>query len=129
MPTQHQDPEYQRWRRKYPRFPGVAKCVELLRSTNVRGAWVDIICFELENHASDNAADLIAATRLEVERNSQVGRILLHVLADSKLLEAYDFFAELINSPDETIHPYAISGLKILDTKESRRLLHEHNRS
>src|SRR5260370_1408574 len=34
------DPEYKRWKRKYPKFPCVAKCVEVLRSRNVRGTWV-----------------------------------------------------------------------------------------
>ena len=85
MKKSHIDPEYERWEHKYPRFPGVAKCVELLRTPNVHGAWIDIICYELKKHAHENIEELINVTRTELERDSGVGRILLHVVADSKL--------------------------------------------
>ena len=117
------DPEEVRWNRKYPRFPGVAKCVELLRSPKVHGAWVDIICLELEQHAHEFADELIAATRHEIERDSQTGRILLVVVADSKLPEAFTLFEELLQSPDESLRPFGIDGLKQLDTKDARRLI------
>jgi hypothetical protein len=126
MTKTHVDPEYEQWYRQYPRFPGVAKCVELLRSPNVHGAWIDIICYELEEHAHENAQELIRATRTEININSGVGRILLHVVADSKLPEAFDLFAELLQSPDETLRPYGVTGLKQLDTKAARRLLWQH---
>lgn len=119
------DPEEQRWDRKYPRFPGVAKCVEFLHRTNVQSTWIDIICIELEKHAEKNSNELITATRKEIERNSGIGRMLLHVVADSKLPEALPLFAELLQSPDESLHPYAVSGLKQLNIKEARRLLWE----
>ncbi len=117
------DPEEQRWNQKYPRFPGVAKCVELLHRSNVQGAWVDIICYKLEKHARDNANELIAVTRAELERESGVERILLHVVIDSQLPAAIDLFAELLQSPDESLRPYGVQGLKRLDSKEARRLL------
>lgn len=118
------DPEYDRWCRKYPHFPGVAKCVELLHSTNVRGLWIDIICDELLLNAHDHADELIAATRAGVEQGST---ILLHVLADAKLPEALPLFAELLRSPDESLRHYGVAGLKQLDSKEARRLLWEYD--
>jgi hypothetical protein len=52
------DPNFRRWRRKYPRFPGVAECVRLLSSRNLRGAWVDIIANELTIHAAESLPEL-----------------------------------------------------------------------
>lgn len=128
MTQRYLDPEEERWDRKYPRFPGVATCVELLGSTNVRGTWVEIICAELQKHADEHADELIAATRSELERESGLARILLHVVADSKLPAAQDLFVDLLASPDRTLHDYGLDGLKQLDTKESRRLIWEYRR-
>ena len=63
MVKKHIDPECERWDRKFPRFPGVAKCVELLRSGNVRGTWVDIICDELTTHAHESVQEIIDEAR------------------------------------------------------------------
>ena len=54
----HVDPEYQRWGRRYPRFPGVAECANLIRAGKARGAWADIIAFELGENASTCLAEL-----------------------------------------------------------------------
>ncbi len=120
------DPEKQRWNEKYPRFPGIAKCVELLGRSNVQGSWVDIICYELERHASENAEELIAATRIEIDRNSRVGRILLNVVSDAGLPEAINLFADLLQSSDVALRRYGETGLKRLDTKEARGVLWEY---
>ena len=129
MAKQYVDPEEERWDRKYPRFPGVAKCVELLRSGNACGTWVDIICNELTKNARENVEELISATRVELERDSNVGRMLLHVVADSKLPEAFGMFVELLKSPDLTLRQYGVEGLKQLDTKEARRLIWEYEQT
>jgi len=107
-------------------FSGRCEVLELLNRTNVQGAWIDIICYELEQNAEDHSQKLIDATRAELERDSSASRILLYVVADLKLADAYGLFAELLDSPDETLRPYGVNGLKLLDTKESRRLLWEY---
>ncbi len=121
------DPEYERWYRKYPSFPGVAKCVELLRCTNAKGAWIDIICQELQQHAETDAADLIDATGIAVEQNYSVTPILLQILGEAKIEDALPLFNELLETSHEYLRPYAIDGLKQLDTKEARRLLWQYN--
>lgn len=125
MKHSHPDPEFVRWKRSYPSFPGVAKCVELLRSPNVRGAWVDIICQELTKHASEYPEELVAETQKELQDSSGVGKILLGVLADARLSEAQALFEDLLSSKDATLPKYGLAGLKALDTKESRRIVWE----
>src|SRR5262249_21994873 len=80
------DPVEARWKRQYLKFPGVAKCVELLGRHNVRGYLIDIICWELEENAKAHAAELIAAFRRE--QNEWIRRILLVVMSEAKLPEA-----------------------------------------
>jgi HEAT repeat protein len=122
-----EDPEYSRWKRNYPRFPGVAKCVELLHRRNVQGATVDIICLELVEHAAAHAAELIAAVR--EEQDQRVRWILLSVLCDAKLPAALPVFVEELQSDDERSRTWAERGLRELDTPESRRALWELGRS
>ena len=54
-----------RWRRKHPKFPGVAVCVDLLGRGNVLGSLVDILCAELQANAAAHAAELIEAFEKE----------------------------------------------------------------
>jgi len=115
------DPEYERWKRKYPRFPGVATCVELLRRGNVRGAWVDIICGELEEHARECTAELLDAIRADANRG--IRPILLGVIENAGIPEALPLFVELLDDPDESTRAHAVRGLKRLDTKEARQAL------
>ena len=42
------DPEEERFHRKYPRFMGVQRSVELIRSPNVRGTFLECVVGELE---------------------------------------------------------------------------------
>lgn len=120
------DPEEVRWNQTYPRFPGVAKCVELLHNRNVKGTWVDIICIEPLRHAPESADELIAATQDAIANAPDTAKILLHVLSDAKLPQALPLFAELLVSSDTKFHSYARTGLQKLDSKDSRRLLWEH---
>lgn len=129
MAKEHIDPEYERWYRKFPNYPGFQKCVELLGSSNVQGAWVDVICHELGQHAHEETDELLSLARSEIGNNSWVGRILLQVIANAKLPDAFDLFAELLKSPDESLQNYAIDGLQQLNTKEARQLLWQHANS
>lgn len=123
MKRSNPDPEFDRWRRTYPRFPGVAKCVELLRSPNVQGAWIDIICQELTKHANEYPEELVSETRKELQDSTGVGKTLLGVLADARLIEAQPLFEALLGSEDTTLHKYGLAGLKSLDTKQTRSMV------
>lgn len=122
MLKKHIDPEYERWHRKYPRFPGVAKCIELLCRGDVSGAWVDIICDELTAHAHESLQEIIDEAGAATE-HSPLNYMLLHVIADARLPEALSFLIEHARSADEQARTIAINGLKQLDSKESRRAL------
>jgi len=115
------DPEEERWRKTYPKFPGVAKCVELLRSPNVFGTWTDIISEELVAHAPQIAQELFAA--FHDEPDAWVKMILLSVIAEARLPEAMPILLEHLGSEDTSLRRYAITGLKNLGTKEARTAL------
>jgi len=120
------DPVYTGWKRKYPKFPGVTKCIELLSRHNVRGSMVDIICGELEENAKAHAAELIAG--FQTEQNAWVRRILLGVISEAKLPEALSLFIEHLQSPDESLRYRSEEGLRALNTPEARKALWEAGR-
>jgi hypothetical protein len=122
-----EDPEYKRWKRKHPKFPGVATCVELLGRSNVRGSLVDIICGELQSNASTHAAELLAAFR--TEHGQRVRHILLGVICEAKLPEALPLFVEFLQSEDEGLRSWSERGLQTLDTPEARKALWDTARS
>jgi hypothetical protein len=115
------DPVYTRWKRQYRHFPGVAKCVELLRRRNVRGGLVDIVCHELHANATAHAAELIAAFRGECD--DRVHRILLGIICEARLPEAFPLLVGYLRSDDEGLRYWAIEGLRRLDTPETRKVL------
>jgi len=117
------DPEYDRWKRKYPRFPGVAKCVDLLRSRNVHGSWVDIICQELQDHVAESVSELLTAFR--AEPNGVVRLILLGIIAEARLPEALPLLTEYLHSTDVSLQRSAEFGLQNLGTSEARQVLWE----
>ena len=115
-----EDQFYTRWNSK---FPGVAKCVELLGRRNVQGSVVDVICGELRDHAAGHAAEIIAA--FNAERNEHVRRILLGVLCEAKLPEALPLFVEHLHSADETLRYWSEQGLRALNSADARKALWE----
>jgi hypothetical protein len=116
-----EDPVFTRWKRQYPKFPGVAKCIELLGRRNVQGGLVDIICAELQKNAGARAAELIAAFR--DENNVRVRRILLGVICEARLPDALPLFLEHLHSDDESLRSWAEQGLLALNTPEARQAL------
>jgi hypothetical protein len=116
----HIDPEVERYYRKFPKFPGLAKCVELLHSRNVRGSYLDTILYEIRIHAETYLNELIAHIRND---DSHVGTWLLAQLAEARLPDAEGFFIECLQSTDSRRRYWAIIGLKDLDTKSSRQAL------
>src|SRR5262245_65543713 len=102
------DPVYTRWKRQYPRFPGVAKCVELLHRRNVRGGVMDIVCHELQANATAHAAELVAAFRGEWD--DRVRRILLGIICEASLQDALPLLTEYLRSDDEELRYWAVEG-------------------
>jgi hypothetical protein len=117
----HLDPEYRRWGEKYPRFPGVAECVRLIRSHKAQGAWADIIVHELAANAANCFPELIAAYR--ADSNDDVRMYVMMALEIARLPEAVPFFAEVICDGDDRFTPYAKRALKGIDTREARTAL------
>ena len=119
------DPEIARWHKTYPIFPGVAKCLELLNRSNVQGAWVDQICFELEKYAPDVADELIAAFNDNVDDDAMVWQrsILIAIMANTGLPAFQPLFVEQMRSEDERLRWWARVGLERIGTKEARAAL------
>jgi hypothetical protein len=117
------DPEYVRWHKKYPRFPGVETCLVLLRSSNVRGVWIDQICFELQEHAAETANELIAA--FYREENTWVQLQLIMIMSETGLPVFQPLLIELLRFKDENLRCWAVYGLEKLGTKEARTALWE----
>src|SRR5262245_39245486 len=117
------DPEYKRYRRSYPKFPGVSTCVELLRRPNVKGAYLDGVMGDLQQNAGENIDDLLAAFRSETD--SRVRTLLLSVIAETRSQAALPIFAEILLGDDEDLQVWAARGLHVLDTPDARKLLWE----
>lgn len=119
----HIDPEYRRWGSKYPRFPGVAECVRLLRSGKLRGAWRDLIFFELVANAPDCLPELIAAFR--DDENEWVRLMVLSAITEACLPTAIPFLADVVREQHPQFAPYAEQGLSDIGTREARTALWE----
>ena len=123
----HIDPEYDRWFQKYPTFPGVAKCVELLKRPNVRGAWRDIICWQLKEHAAQHLEELMSAIR--ADENAGIRLMLMGALEEAAVPESLPLWKEYLQSGNDEERQYAERALKAINTKEARRLLWEHEQT
>src|SRR5262245_59622253 len=80
-----------------------------------------MICHELQANATAHAAELVAAFRCE--RDDRVRRILLGVICDTRVPEAFPLLMEYLRSHDEGLRYWAIEGLPRLDTPETRKVL------
>ena len=120
----HIDPEYRRWGRKYPHFPGVAECLRLLHTRNVRGAWRDIIAYELANHAAECLSELVAAFQANEDEGVRLN--VVSAIAEARLPAAIPFIAEVTKSPHAHLVSYAVKGLKAIGTREAHAALWEH---
>jgi hypothetical protein len=117
----HVDPEYQRWGRRYPRFPGVAECASLIRAGKACGAWADIIACELAENAGTCLAELIAAFR-----NDPGGDVRLYVMMAldiARVPACVPFLAEVLREADPRYVPYAEQALRGINTPEARTAL------
>ena len=119
----HIDPEYRRWGRKYPKFPGVAECLRLLQTTNVRGTWRDIIAYELTTHAGECLSELVEVFQASDDEGVRLN--ILSAIAEARLPAAIPFLAVVTKSPHPSLVSYAVRGLKAIGTREARAALWE----
>jgi hypothetical protein len=117
----HPDPEYRRFRRKYPRFPGVAECVKLIKAGKARGAWADFIVHELADNAPSYWPEFVAAFRCE--STGDVGLYVMQALEDASLPETVPFLAEVLQEGNERLAAYAERALRAINTPVARKLL------
>jgi hypothetical protein len=117
------DPEYQRYRHKYPQFPGMQICLELLKRSNVKGAYLDALLADLENYAAEQPAEVIAA--FEGVDDLRLRVLLLAALAEAAVPAALPLFTAQLSAPEEELRSWAIQGLRRLNCKEARRLLRQ----
>jgi hypothetical protein len=121
-----EDPSYTRWKHDHPKFPGVAKCVELLGRRNVQGSLLEIILGELQDNAATHAAELIAA--FQAQKSARVRCLLLMTFCDAKLQEAMPLLVEHLRSEEERLRYWSEEGLRALNTPEARKALWEAGR-
>jgi len=117
----HVDPEYQRWGRRYTSFPGVSECARLIRNGKARGAWADIIAFELAEHAADHLPELIETFRTDPSENVQL--YVMMALDIAHLPESVLFLGEVLHEGNPHFIPYAERALKSIDTPDARKVL------
>jgi HEAT repeat protein len=117
----HMDPEYQRYKRNYPHFPGIAACRDMLHRNNIQGAYLDAIIADLEHHVADQYDELIQA--IEQEQDARVRRILFAALVHQPSDDAITLCRHFLTGPDEHLRTYAAQGLARLNTKQARQIL------
>ena len=115
------DPEAERWYQKYPTFPGVQKCVELLRNRNLRGARLDFVCILLEEQATNCVEELLQA--FHAESDSWVKFLILNAIAAAESPRVVPFLAECLGSSDPELRHRAAAELERIDTKQARTAL------
>jgi hypothetical protein len=115
------DPEYQRWRRKYPRFPGVAEFARLIRDGKARRAWADIIHFELAKNASQCLPELVATYR--TGPSEDVRLYVMMALEVASLSASIPSLAEVLQQGNPRFVPYAKRALHGINTPEARTVL------
>ena len=120
MSKKQTDPDAERFYRNFPTFPGIAKCVELLKRRNVQGGYLEIVLYEIRIHAQEHLDELVTEIR---NNDTHIAALLLHELGRARLPEAEEFFIENLQSHDRDRRFWAIIGLKELDTKSARQAL------
>ena len=118
------DPEYHRYRRSYPKFPGVGVCVDLLHRRNVHGAYLDGVMMDLAEHVSAlGTAELVEAYRAETDDHVQ--GLILSILAETAAPTDLALFVEALAGVNADHRLWAAVGLHKIDTPEARRALWE----
>lgn len=122
----HVDPEYQRWGRKYPQFPGVAECVRLIQSGKATGAWADIVVQELAENAATcftELQDLFFKNASNETAQGDVAMFVMMALEIARLPDSVEFLSAVLREGSVRFQSYAYRTLQAIDTRESRLAL------
>src|SRR5262252_3174798 len=96
------DPEHRRYRRAYPRFPGVNACVDLLGRPNVHGAYQDSVLADLEQHvAAAGTSELAAVFRSQTDEF--VRAMILEIIAEHPAPSDLPLFVEALHGTEELL--------------------------
>jgi HEAT repeat protein len=99
----------------------VKVCIDFLGRPNVKGDYLDAVCWDLREHACENIDDLVAAFRAQTDR--RVRSLVMAAIAESRSQKAFSLFIEILTGPDEELRPWAVRGLYQLNTREAKRIL------
>lgn len=117
----HVDPEYRRWGRTYPAFPGVEECARLVLDRKVTGAWADIVVYELAENADSHLAEMTEAFR--AHKSDAFALCILMALELAALPASVEILAAILKDGNSFYVPYAKRALHAVGTRESRRVL------
>jgi hypothetical protein len=118
------DPEQQHYQRNYPRFPGVAEIVRLLKLGGTTGSYLEAVLWDLHEHAPEVLDDVTNAVTAEVDE--RIRTLLVAELAETGDHRLVAFFAGLLGDVDESVAYWAEAGLQHIGTKEARTVLFQH---
>ena len=99
----------------------MAECANLIRARKARGAWADIIAYELAENAGTCLAELI-----ETFRNDPSGDVRLYVMMAldiARVPASVPFLSEVLREADPRYVPYAERALRGINTPEARTAL------
>lgn len=117
------DPEERRWLQRFPRRPSIDQCLDVLSERNTRGLWIDLACWELEEHARETPQEVIdTVSRLD---DPWLRLIMLGAIENAEIEEAIPLFAEILSRGTTEEQSYAIRGLRAINTKAARTILFE----
>ena len=119
------DPDDERYRRKYPSFPGVAETVRLLKLGGTRGGYLDAVLADLREHAPQVLDEVVHA--VDTADDERIRVLLLGELAETGDERLVGLFARLLSDGNESVSYWAREGLRRIDTKAARTALFEHS--
>jgi hypothetical protein len=108
------DPEAAKFRRKYPRFPGVAMCVELMWLGRTGGGRREVIHAELVANAAVHLDEMISLYRAYAQQHERL--TLLAALEDARLPAAQTFWEDVLAKGSAVEQRYARRALQVLKT-------------
>ena len=117
------DPEAARFDARYPQFPGVETCVELLYRLNVQGTWVDCIDAQLAEHAV--LGDLMEALAAVPSDERRARHMLINQIGLRDSPAAIEFLAGMVAdaTADSEERDATVNALNSIGSPEARRAL------
>lgn len=115
------DPEFERWKRKYPDFPTLLECERLVLLVNAKGLWIDLIVEGIAARAEFLFIELVDSDERNVEYRFSL--LILMALELAAIPESVAFLVDVAMSAGADRSRWARSALVSIDTRESRTAL------